>query len=65
MFVAHLCTDFGMAADRPAGDGVVTGWGTVNGRMVYVFSQDFSLYRRPFVGNPCPEDLQDHGYGDA
>ena len=36
MFVAHRCTDFGMAADRPAGDGVVTGWGTVNGRIVYV-----------------------------
>ncbi|MCU0817626.1 MAG: acyl-CoA carboxylase subunit beta [Cypionkella sp.] len=43
MFVAHRCTDFGMEADRPAGDGVVTGWGTVNGRMVYVFSQDFTV----------------------
>jgi propionyl-CoA carboxylase beta chain len=36
MFVAHRCVDFGMEQDRPAGDGVVTGWGTVNGRMVYV-----------------------------
>ncbi|MFN3722611.1 MAG: acyl-CoA carboxylase subunit beta [Paracoccaceae bacterium] len=44
MFVAHRCTDFGMEADRPAGDGVVTGWGTVNGRMVYVFSQDFTVF---------------------
>ncbi|MFN0114108.1 MAG: acyl-CoA carboxylase subunit beta [Paracoccaceae bacterium] len=43
MFVAHRATDFGMAADRPAGDGVVTGWGTVNGRVVYVFSQDFTV----------------------
>ncbi|WP_373635640.1 acyl-CoA carboxylase subunit beta [Yoonia sp. SS1-5] len=43
MFVAHRCTDFGMEADRPAGDGVVTGWGTINGRMVYVFSQDFTV----------------------
>jgi propionyl-CoA carboxylase beta chain len=43
MFVAHRCTDFGMQADRPAGDGVVTGWGTVNGRIVYVFSQDFTV----------------------
>jgi propionyl-CoA carboxylase beta chain len=43
MFVAHRCTDFGMEEDRPAGDGVVTGWGTVNGRMVYVFSQDFTV----------------------
>jgi propionyl-CoA carboxylase beta chain len=43
MFVAHRCVDFGMQADRPAGDGVVTGWGTVNGRQVYVFSQDFTV----------------------
>ncbi len=44
MFVAHRCTDFGMEAERPSGDGVVTGWGTVNGRMVYVFSQDFTVF---------------------
>jgi propionyl-CoA carboxylase beta chain len=44
MFVAHRCTDFGMQAERPSGDGVVTGWGTVNGRMVYVFSQDFTVF---------------------
>ena len=44
MFVAHRCTDFGMADNRPAGDGVVTGWGTINGRMVYVFSQDFTVF---------------------
>ena len=43
MFVAHRCTEFGMAADRPAGDGVVTGWGTINGRQVYVFAQDFTV----------------------
>ncbi|WP_334064496.1 acyl-CoA carboxylase subunit beta [Limimaricola cinnabarinus] len=44
MFVAHRCTDFGMQENRPAGDGVVTGWGTVNGRMIYVFSQDFTVF---------------------
>ena len=44
MFVAHRCTDFGMEEDRPYGDGVVTGWGTVNGRQVYVFSQDFTVF---------------------
>ncbi|WP_417587425.1 acyl-CoA carboxylase subunit beta [Pararhodobacter oceanensis] len=44
MFVAHRCTDFGMEEDRPSGDGVVTGWGTINGRMVYVFSQDFTVF---------------------
>ena len=44
MFVAHRCTDFGMEQQRPSGDGVVTGWGTINGRMVYVFSQDFTVF---------------------
>jgi propionyl-CoA carboxylase beta chain len=44
MFVTHRSTDFGMEADRPYGDGVVTGWGTINGRMVYVFSQDFTVF---------------------
>ncbi len=44
MFVKHRTTDFGMAEQRPDGDGVVTGWGTVNGRMVYVFSQDFTVF---------------------
>ena len=44
MFVKHRTTDFGMAEDRPDGDGVVTGWGTINGRMVYVFSQDFTVF---------------------
>ena len=43
MFVAHRCTDFGMEKDRPYSDGVVTGWGTINGRLVYVFSQDFTV----------------------
>ena len=44
MFVRHRSTDFGMEEDRPYGDGVVTGWGTINGRMVYVFSQDFTVF---------------------
>ena len=43
MFVTHRATDFGMAETRHPGDGVVTGWGTINGRMVYVFSQDFTV----------------------
>ena len=42
MFVTHRCTDFGMQDQKPAGDGVVTGWGTINGRLVYVFSQAFT-----------------------
>ena len=44
MFKAHRCVEFGMEANKPAGDGVVTGWGTINGRMVYVFSQDFTVF---------------------
>ncbi|WP_297326812.1 acyl-CoA carboxylase subunit beta [uncultured Bartonella sp.] len=43
MFVNHRCTDFGMEKQKYAGDGVVTGWGTINGRQVYVFSQDFTV----------------------
>ncbi|MGL4322085.1 MAG: carboxyl transferase domain-containing protein, partial [Paracoccaceae bacterium] len=43
MFVAHRCVDFGMAETKAPGDGVVTGWGTINGRMVYVFAQDFTV----------------------
>ncbi|MFZ5608419.1 MAG: acyl-CoA carboxylase subunit beta [Pseudomonadota bacterium] len=44
MFVEHNCTDFGMAEQRVPGDGVVTGSGTINGRLVYVFSQDFTVF---------------------
>jgi propionyl-CoA carboxylase beta chain len=44
MFVEHRCGDFGMAEQRVPGDGVVTGAGTINGRLVYVFSQDFTVF---------------------
>jgi len=44
MFVEHDCADFGMADNKVPGDGVVTGYGTVNGRLVYVFSQDFTVF---------------------
>ena len=43
-FKAHRCTDFGMEEQQYPGDGVVTGWGTINGRLVYVFSQDFTVF---------------------
>ena len=43
MFVTHRCTDFGMEKNKVPGDSVVTGWGLINGRMVYVFSQDFTV----------------------
>ena len=44
MFVQHRCDDFGMEATKIPGDGVVTGWGTVNGRTVYVFAKDFTVF---------------------
>jgi len=44
MFVEHRCAEFGMADQKIPGDGVVTGWGTINGRMVYVFSKDFTVF---------------------
>ncbi len=44
MFVEHRSTDFGMEKTRIAGDGVVTGWGTVNGRPVYLFAKDFTVF---------------------
>ena len=44
MFVEHRCTDFGMTDQRIPSDGVVTGYGSINGRLVFVFSQDFSVF---------------------
>jgi propionyl-CoA carboxylase beta chain len=44
MFVEHRATEFGMDQQKIPGDGVVTGWGTVNGRLVYVFSKDFTVF---------------------
>ncbi len=44
MFVEHRSHDFGMAEQKIPGDGVVTGYGTINGRLVFVFSQDFTVF---------------------
>jgi propionyl-CoA carboxylase beta chain len=43
-FVTHRSTDFGLAEQQILGDGVVTGWGRVDGRLIYVFSQDFTVF---------------------
>src|SRR3954466_87861 len=43
-FVVHRCADFDMESQRIPGDGVVTGYGTIGGRTVYVFSQDFTVF---------------------
>ena len=44
MFKEHRCSDFDMAAQQVPGDGVVTGYGTINGRLMFVFSQDFTVF---------------------
>ena len=44
MFVEHRCQDFGMEKEIILGDGVITGYGTIDGRLVYVFSQDFTVF---------------------
>src|SRR6201992_3349524 len=43
-FVRHHCTDFGMEEQRPLGDGFITGYGHIHGRLVYVFAQDFTVF---------------------
>ena len=44
MFVEHRSTEFGMEKTKVPGDGVVTGWGTVNGRKTFVFAKDFTVF---------------------
>src|SRR3982750_2535851 len=44
MFVEHNATDFGMETQKIPGDGVVTGSGTINGRLLFVFAQDFTVF---------------------
>jgi len=44
MYVEHRSTDFGMEKTKIPGDGVVTGWGTINGRVVYLFAKDFTVF---------------------
>ncbi|MGI6719091.1 MAG: acyl-CoA carboxylase subunit beta [Bacteroidales bacterium] len=57
MFVTHRCTNFGMEKKVFLGDGVVTGYGTIDGRLVYVFSQDFTVLggslSETFAGKIC------------
>src|SRR5260221_13457436 len=43
-FIRHRCVDFGMQDQRPAGDGFVTGFGRIDGRLVYAFAQDFTVF---------------------
>ena len=63
MFVTHRCTDFGMEKTKIPGDGVVAGWGTINGRSGLCVCTGFYCSRRLPLRNPCGQDLQNHGYG--
>ena len=63
MFVEHRSTDFGMEEQKIPGDGVVTGWGTVNGRTVFVFAKDFTVFGGSLSEAHAAEDHQDPGHG--
>ncbi len=62
MFVEHRCTDFGMDRQSIPGDGVVTGYGTINGRLVFVFSQDFTVFGGSLSGSHAEKicKIMDH-----
>src|SRR5487761_894117 len=53
-FVKHHCTDFGMTEQRPSGDGFVCGFGRIDGRLVYVFAQDFTVFGRKTDTSDAP-----------
>ena len=64
-FVTHRCADFGMEEQKILGDGVVTGYGTVDGRQVFVVRAGLHRLRRLALGRLRHEDLQGDGSGDA
>src|SRR5258708_21773415 len=57
-FVTHRSSDFGLADQRVLGDGVVTGYGRIDGRLVYVFAQDFTVFGGSLVAGAVAEGLQ-------
>ena len=65
-FVVHRERNFGMDAEDKQflGDSVVTGWGTVNGRLTYVFSQDFTVIGGSLSEVHAEKNLQGDGHGD-
>ncbi len=64
MFVTHRCNNFGMEKTKFLGDGVVTGQGTINGRIVFCICTGFYRIRRSTFRNVGSEDLQSHGQSD-
>ncbi len=65
MFVTHRTTDFGLEERKVLSDSVVTGWGTVAGRLVYVYSQDFSVFGGSLGEVHAEKICKDHGHGGA
>src|SRR5262249_58594207 len=57
-FVRHRSTDFGMKEQRPAGDGFVTGYGRIDGRLVCVFAQDFTVFGGWLFAANAPKNCQ-------
>src|ERR1700730_1867077 len=53
--ITHRCHDFGMAEQKPYGDGFVTGYGRIEGRLVYVFAQDFTVFGGSLSGTNAAE----------
>lgn len=60
-FIEHRCLDFNMNTQAGPGDGVVTGYGKVNGRGIYLFSQDFTVFWRCAWRNACQKNRQCNG----
>ena len=65
MFVEHRSSDFGMEKSHIAGDGVVTGFGTVNGRTVFAFAKDFTVFGGSLSETHAQKIIKDPGHGDA
>src|SRR5579862_6848022 len=61
--VEHRCQDFGMAEQHVPGDGVVAGFGRIEGRLTYAFAQDFTVFWRLTKRVQRREDLQNYGPG--
>jgi acetyl-CoA carboxylase carboxyltransferase component len=61
MFVTHTCQDFGLDKQKYLSDGVVIGYGTIDGRLVYVFSQDFTVFGGSLSEAYAQKNLQSYG----
>src|SRR3974390_3380779 len=55
--VTHRCTDFGMQKQKFFGDGFITGYGRIEGRLVFLFAQDFTVFRGPLSETNAPKIL--------